>query len=123
MNRRKILLALAAVVALVFASGCMFPDYQLDFGASIQNGTGNPANVYYTIDNTGSKDLYDVSIEISVQDGGSLLGSAWTSSYDIAVWDSASGNISIYLSGTPANPVAYVSSAKWDDSDSNNWLF
>ena len=61
-------LAILALALAALVGGCDIPDYQLDFSnIRVANYSSGYANVEYTIENYGSKDLSNVKLLPSPQ--------------------------------------------------------
>jgi len=112
MKTRKVLFLLAVLAALALSMACTIPDYELDFSYSIGSYSSNPMPVNYTLRNTGSKDLSNVSVEVTVDAqvlaGGWTAGSAWTSSTDISEGRSATGTVYVPLAMGSSYSMAYA---------------
>ncbi|HOX32759.1 MAG TPA: hypothetical protein PLB91_10530 [Spirochaetales bacterium] len=110
-------LAILALALAALVGGCDIPDYQLDFSdIRVEEYNSPVAEVHYTIENYGSKDLSNVKILIEVM-GADGTYTAWTPSYDISSGSSVTSSININVGTTyslASDLTAYAVKAEWD---------
>ena len=92
-----VLLALAGLLA-----GCSMPDYQLDFSyVDVTNINVNTVTVYYRFENQGTKDIKNVTADITVYSAdNSATASTTVSIGNIASGSSTYGNAYVSMPST-----------------------
>ena len=121
---RLILACLVVAVALGGLTGCMLPDYQLDINLNISNSestNGTWADVSYTLENVGSRDLTNVQVEFQVFRSTTIGYETGTiGPLTINTGNTSTGTIRVYMTAGGDGPYSfavYVTSVGWDSDD------
>jgi hypothetical protein len=123
MKRRRMQIGFGLAIAIALATGCSIPDYQLTFSTQLVSSTSTSATVSYTLTNTGSKDVYNATIDIGVRNAAPIsspVGHTSTPSTTVSVGSTVTGSVIVAYPFTTANGnyESYVLSAGWDSSKS-----
>jgi hypothetical protein len=132
MKKSRLFLGCMAVVAVaIAAASCSMPDYQLSTNVTA-SVSSQYADISYVFTNTGTKDLTNVQVYVTVTPylatggQGSPVTGILLGPFSISVGSNVNSLKSVYLGPSPtyANGVADVSitSVGWDDNGNSSFF-
>jgi|WetSurMetagenome_2_1015567.scaffolds.fasta_scaffold567299_1 hypothetical protein len=113
---RLILGCLAVVATLMLAVGCMWPDYSLDFTVGAINNQDTYSDIPYTVSNTGSYDVSNVYLTISVELSSGGLSSGRFSIGDIPAYGATYVTVRFYHADKVTIAEPRITNIAWDQN-------